>query len=67
MRMKLVTLCEDYGASARIVYLETPWEENLRRNEARTACVPAGAIARMLGKLAPPRVFEARTVEWHCV
>lgn len=64
MRSKLVTLCENYGASVRIAYLETAWEENLRRNESREACVPAGAIRRMLGKLTPPGVSEAKEVVW---
>lgn len=64
MRMKLVTLCENYGASVRIVYLETPWEENQRRNEGRESCVPPKAVRRMLGKLAPPRAFEAKRVDW---
>lgn len=66
-RSKLVSLCEDYGASVRIVYLETQWDENLRRNEARTACVPPDVIQRMLGKLSPPRRFEAHRVEWECI
>lgn len=66
-RHKLVTLCENYGASVRIVYLETPWEENLRRNESRQACVPPGVIRRMLGKLTLPRACEAARVEWQCV
>ncbi len=49
MRQKLVGLFEDYGAAVRIIYLETPWEENLRRNSGRQAAVPESAIENMLG------------------
>lgn len=66
VRQKQVDLFTAYGASVRIVYLETPWEEQLRRNAARAAAVPEAAIARMLEKLAPPERFEAHRVEWHC-
>ena len=66
-RQKLVTLCEGYGASVRIVYLETDWEENLRRNAERKAGVPEPVITSMLGKLSPPQRWEARQVDWQCV
>ena len=67
MRQKLVGLFEDYGAAVRIVYLETEWEENLRRNAGRKAIVPENAIENMLGKLVLPHGHEAQFVEWHCV
>jgi len=67
MRQKLVSLFEDYGASVRIVYLETGWDENLRRNADRKACVPANVIEHMLGKMTLPQRWEARVVEWICV
>lgn len=66
-RQKLVGLFEDYGAAVRIVYLETSWEENLRRNAGRRAVVPEGAIENMLGKLVLPHGHEAQAVEWICV
>lgn len=66
-RAGFVDLFESYGASVRIVYLETPWEEQLRRNQSRTAVVPEAAIGRMLDKLSPPEGYEARHVEYVCV
>ena len=67
MRSKLISLFEDYGAAVRIVYLETGWEENLRRNADRADAVPEYVVEDMLGKLVPPQRWEAQHVEWHCV
>ncbi len=67
MRTKLISLFENYGAAVRIVYLETGWEENLRRNAERAAVVPEHVVENMLGKLVPPQRWEAQYVEWHCV
>lgn len=67
LRRRLVELFTDYHASVRIVYLETDWKEERRRNAGRAAAVPEGAILRMLAKLTPPEAFEAHKVEWYCV
>ena len=69
MRACLVGLVEDYGARARIVYLETSWEELLRRNANRPEReqVPRCVIERMLSRIELPTPDEARVVEWHCV
>lgn len=67
IREKQLRLFADYGASARIVYLETGWEEQMRRNRERKAAVPEPAIGGMLKNLVPPERFEAQRVEWHCV
>ena len=66
-REPLVRLFEQYGARVRIVYLETEWQEEMRRNAARRKAVPEGVIHAMLEKLAVPERAEARTVEWICV
>ena len=66
MRQRQLRLFEQYGARVRIVYLETEWEENLRRNRERQAAVPEAVIARMLSQLIPPERSEAQTVEWLC-
>lgn len=66
-RAGLVRLFEEYGAWVRIVYLETGWAEQLRRNRERTAAVPENAISAMLDKLSPPEGYEARQVEYLCV
>lgn len=67
LRRRQAELFTDYHASVRIVYLETEWEEELRRNASRAAAVPEPAILRMLAKLTLPERFEAHRVEWYCV
>ncbi len=64
---KQVRLFTDYHASVRIVYLETGWEEQMRRNAGRKAIVPETEIRRMLRKMSPPESFEAHKVQWLCV
>ena len=66
-RQKSVSLFTNYGASVKIVYLETALEEELRRNSSRGDVVPENAIMEMLKKLTPPDRYEAHKVEWHCV
>lgn len=67
IRAGLVQLFEEYGAAVRIVFLETGWEEQLRRNSSRAAAVPETAIGQMLDRLSPPEGYEARHVEYVCV
>ncbi|MBM6938713.1 ATP-binding protein [Pseudoflavonifractor phocaeensis] len=67
LREKVVSLCERYGAAVRIVFLETGWEEGLRRNGERKAEVPRQTVERMLERLTPPERWEARQVAWLCV
>lgn len=67
LRGKQIRLFEEYGASVRIVYLETGWRENLRRNADRRYSVPENVIARMLDNLSLPERHEARRVEWICM
>lgn len=64
MRSKQITLFEQYGASVRTVFLETEWEEGLRRNASRAAEVPAFVVERMLSKLEMPEPYESRIVAW---
>lgn len=67
MRSKWAQLFEQYHASVRMVYLETSWQENLRRNAARATVVPEEVIDELLGKMTPPETKEARAVEWKTV
>lgn len=67
MRSNLVSLFEGYGAAVRIVYLETNWAENLRRNADRAAAVPEHVVEDMLYKLVPPQLWEAQYVDWYCI
>lgn len=67
MRSAQISLFEDYGASVRTVFLETEWNEQLRRNGERKARVPEKAIERMLSKTTLPERFESAKVEWKTV
>lgn len=67
IRRKQIQLFTDYHASVRIVYLETGWEEQMRRNFGRKTAVPETEIRRMLRKMSPPEGFEAHKVQWLCV
>lgn len=67
IRQKQLSLFHSYGASVRIIFLETIWEEQLRRNRNRTAAVPEKVLTRMLEDLIPPALTEAREILWHCV
>lgn len=67
LRAQQIELFERYHARVRLVYLETAWDENLRRNASRPDAVPEDVIDRMLARLEPPERFEAQAVEWMCV
>lgn len=67
LREKQIRLFTDYHASVRIVYLETEWEEQMKRNGSRREVVPETVIRNMLRKMSLPESFEAHKVEWHCV
>lgn len=67
LRRRQVELFTGYRASVRVVYLETGWEEEQRRNADRAAAVPVDTILRMLARLTPPEPSEAHRVEWRCV
>ena len=67
VRTAQISLFEQYGAAVKTVFLETEWEEQLRRNAERKAKVPVSAIERMLGKLELPERFESESVVWEIV
>ena len=66
-RQKLIRLFEGYGASVRIVYLETDWTTREARNAGRADAVPENVVAGMLRKTVLPMPEEAQAVEWICV
>lgn len=63
-RNSLISLFHDYHASVKIVYLETSYEELLKRNSSRKKEVPLKVISKMLCSLVIPEGFEAEIVEW---
>ena len=67
LRSKVISLAEQYGASVRIVFLETEWECELKRNLERERTVPEAKIEKMLAKLEVPERYESVRVEWRCV
>ena len=64
IRRQLIDLFESYGASVRIVYLETDLETQLRRNAGREDKVPEKTLDAFLRKLSLPEIHEARCVQW---
>ena len=52
---------------SRIVYLETDWNEQLRRNASRPNAVPEQAICHMMEELVLPEVKEPHRVEWYTI
>ena len=67
IRKKQIKMFTQYHASTRIVYLETDWNEQLRRNACRADAVPAQAICHMMEELIPSEAKEATYVQWICV
>ena len=67
VRKKQIKMFTQYHASTRIVYMETDWLEQIRRNENRVDAVPECAICHMMEDLILPEVLEATVVEWICV
>jgi len=64
IRRKQIQLFKAYGAAVTIVYVETAWNELLRRNRTRAQAVPEPVINHLLEKLAVPQVGEAHEIEW---
>ena len=63
-RNRELQLFRDYGAYTKIVVLETPWLEEMKRNSERAAAVPKGVIEALLGKFTPPSIREAHEISW---
>lgn len=62
MRSQLIGLFSSYGARVKLTYLESPYEEILRRNSERSRNIPEKVIRRLLEKLEVPEDFEAHEV-----
>lgn len=66
IRKKQIKMFTQYHASTRIVFLETDWQEQLRRNAGRAETVPEQVICAMMEELILPEAQEAKKVEWRC-
>jgi predicted kinase len=67
LRLPWINLAAQYNARIRIVYLEVPLPELLRRNKAREESdrLPEAAIYKMMAKWNMPHPSEAHVVEYH--
>ncbi len=63
-RNSLISLFHDYHACVKIIYLETSYDECLKRNQNRIKEVPLKVIEKMLNSLVIPEIFEADEIEW---
>lgn len=64
MRQQLIDFFASYRSRIRIVYLEVPMDEILKRNRSRAAAVPETVIQRLADRLDIPDLTEAHQVEW---
>ncbi|WP_413201274.1 AAA family ATPase [Nostoc piscinale] len=66
LRGMLTRLFTSYQANIRIVYLESPWDELLRRNCDRPAHakLPEKVLYKLKQRLEVPDITEAHTVDW---
>lgn len=67
VRKKQIKLFTQYQAFVKIVYLETDWQEQLRRNANRPDAVPQQAISHMMDELVLPEAKEAHRIQWYCI
>ncbi len=63
LRAQLIDLFAAYGARIRIVYVEAPYEDLVRRNRTRVRPVPEAVIERLAQRLALPDLTEAHAVD----
>ena len=64
IRDRVIDLFTNYGARARLVYVEVPYKCLLEQNRARRAAVPEALLERMTRIWDPPDASEAHRVDW---
>ena len=64
IRDKQLRLFHDYNARVKLIFLETGYEENLRRNKNRDRYVNEPVIDKLLSNINMPEDYEAYEVEW---
>ena len=67
IRDKQISLFEEYNAKVRVIFLETSYNEMLKRNNKRKRYVSEKVISEMLEKFEIVEDFEASNVEWICI
>ena len=66
-RSKQIALFHEYNAKVKVIFLETSWEENKKRNQNRKNEVSQKVIEEMLKKLTIVENDEAENIMWLCV
>jgi predicted kinase len=64
IRHGLISLFWSYKYRTKIIYVEAPWDEVMRRNQAREKIVPRKILEHLLGRLEVPDKTEAHEVAW---
>ena len=64
MRAHVLSLCADYHARVRIVYVEASCDLLFAQNQAREHTVPAAALNKMFDRWEVPDLTEAHTVDY---
>ena len=67
IRDKQIKLFHEYGARIKVIFLETEYQEMLKRNNNRKRYVSVKVINEMLEKLEIVEDSESEIVEWVCV
>ena len=67
IRDKQISLFQEYNAKVKVIFLETTYNEMLKRNNKRKRYVSEKVIDEMLEKLEIVEDFEANIVEWICI
>lgn len=63
-RRELIDFFANYGASVRLVYIETQYDKLWKRNQTRERPVPNFVLKRMIETLQVPKPYEAPEVEY---
>lgn len=61
-RQKVYRMCTSYGARVKLIYLEAPYQELLRRNQIRGRSVPVKVIDHLIHKMDMVESTEAYDV-----
>ncbi|GCF10684.1 AAA family ATPase [Dictyobacter arantiisoli] len=64
LRRQLIDFFISYGNRTHIVYIDTPYNVLLQRNNERHANLPEEIIEKLVDKLEVPDITEAHQVEW---
>jgi predicted kinase len=64
MRLPLIDMFASYGAKVKIIYVESVYEDLIKRNENRNRAVPESVVERLIQKVDVPCVGDATMVNY---